>query len=312
MTVDAHPDATGGTNESSNNNDDAQNDTKDSKPTVERTDSNIRAGSGHASASYADAFFCPITDNIMENPVVAPDGVSYERVAIEQSNRFDKSKLYQNRALRDIMDQRMKLTGNSIRARSARLNHSMRQSIRKLVSKSTIPSLEYRPLEDALYCTITFDLMHVPVIDPDGNTFEKAAILNWIRANGESPITRKPLSREDLYPNNAIKALLDDEKAKPEEALHPSIRNFLKENPPAYGDEESSLGGQQDTVRVSNFPSNEEELEERRRDRGENTALCISVIFTLVLFVVLGMYAPVVLGFCILSLCVNACCSDGD
>src|SRR3990167_10966745 len=37
-----------------------------------------------ASTSTPDDFLCPITREVMENPVVAADGFSYEKAAIEQ------------------------------------------------------------------------------------------------------------------------------------------------------------------------------------------------------------------------------------
>lgn len=62
-------------------------------------------------------FCCPITLMIMEDPVTAPDGNSYEREALEQWARqkapprlpltkipFDVSQLVPNRALRDAID----------------------------------------------------------------------------------------------------------------------------------------------------------------------------------------------------------------
>jgi hypothetical protein len=43
-----------------------------------------------------------------------------------------------------------------------------------------------------------------PVIDPEGNTFERAAITAWLLSNPTSPITRKPLSVNQLSPNRAL------------------------------------------------------------------------------------------------------------
>merc|ERR1719502_791828 len=52
--------------------------------------------------------------------------------------------------------------------------------------------------------------MKDPVIDRDGNSYEKEAILNWLRpGKNESPLTRKPLRETDLTPNRALKDQLD-------------------------------------------------------------------------------------------------------
>ena len=53
-------------------------------------------------------------------------------------------------------------------------------------------------------CPITLEPMTEPVIDPEGNTYEKTAILEWIAFYNNSPITRTPLSAECLVPNRAL------------------------------------------------------------------------------------------------------------
>ena len=56
-------------------------------------------------------------------------------------------------------------------------------------------------------CPITHNLLTDlidPVIDIDGYTYERSAIENWLRDNGTSPITRKPMQISDLRPNRAL------------------------------------------------------------------------------------------------------------
>lgn len=60
------------------------------------------------------------------------------------------------------------------------------------------------------FCPITHELMVDPVIDPDGNSYERHAIQDWLRHNGTSPITRTPLSAADLRPNRALKTAIDE------------------------------------------------------------------------------------------------------
>lgn len=62
----------------------------------------------------------------------------------------------------------------------------------------------------ALTCPITHELMVEPVSDPEGNTYERAAIEEWISKNGTSPLTRNPLRVEDLCPNRAVVHLLEE------------------------------------------------------------------------------------------------------
>ncbi len=50
-------------------------------------------------------------------------------------------------------------------------------------------------------------------MDPEGNTYERSAIEEWLRRSaGHSPITRSPLRIDQLVPNRALKAAIDDER----------------------------------------------------------------------------------------------------
>lgn len=40
-----------------------------------------------------------------------------------------------------------------------------------------------------------------PVIDREGNSYEKEVILAWLAKSQTSPMTRKPLLPSDLVPN---------------------------------------------------------------------------------------------------------------
>jgi hypothetical protein len=54
-------------------------------------------------------------------------------------------------------------------------------------------------------CPITQDLMRDPVITPHGISFERSAIQDWISKNPNCPFTNKPLKKEDLVTNYALK-----------------------------------------------------------------------------------------------------------
>jgi len=51
--------------------------------------------------------------------------------------------------------------------------------------------------------------MKDPVVDPEGNTYDREAITAWLQKNSTSPITRNPLKVEDLIPNRALKETMD-------------------------------------------------------------------------------------------------------
>jgi len=50
-------------------------------------------------------------------------------------------------------------------------------------------SNQQEPVEQYL-CPILGTIMENPVLAPDGYTYEKSAIEDWIRRDGTSPITR--------------------------------------------------------------------------------------------------------------------------
>lgn len=147
-------------------------------------------------------FYCPVTEEIFQHPVVLSDGDSYERSAMEEFG-YLPSRLYLNRSLQQIIKEsasRAEENGSSINEREKKNPEGCRPT-----------TIDYQTLPDAFYCPITMDLMTDPVIDKDGMTYERDAIMQWIQVNGKSPVTREAASTEDLYPNNAIYTLIHHE-----------------------------------------------------------------------------------------------------
>jgi hypothetical protein len=85
----------------------------------------------------------------------------------------------------------------------------------------------------SFYCPITHELMVDPVIDPEGNSYEKQAIENWIRQSGKSPITRTALSINDLRPNRALKTAINE--------YRDSVQSDVQSNPVPMDVESSDL-----------------------------------------------------------------------
>lgn len=50
-------------------------------------------------------------------------------------------------------------------------------------------------------CPISGDIMNDPWSDPEGNTYEKAMITQWLGSNSVSPVTRTHLVQSMLRPN---------------------------------------------------------------------------------------------------------------
>ena len=70
---------------------------------------------------------------------------------------------------------------------------------------------------DDFYCPITGDLMNEPVLGKDGHSYEKSEILKWLSTNSTSPMTREPLTKDDLVDNLPLKRSIE------------AIRDRLKE-----------------------------------------------------------------------------------
>ena len=50
----------------------------------------------------------------------------------------------------------------------------------------------------AIECPITLEPIRVPVMDPEGHIYEREAIEDWIKDHGTSPISRVPMTMEDI------------------------------------------------------------------------------------------------------------------
>lgn len=65
------------------------------------------------------------------------------------------------------------------------------------------------------YCPLTKRLMKDPVIDTEGNTYEREAIERWLRVQSSSPITNGYLSLDMLKPNRDLKKEIYKATGKP-------------------------------------------------------------------------------------------------
>ncbi|CAM4905461.1 unnamed protein product [Rotaria socialis] len=69
-------------------------------------------------------------------------------------------------------------------------------------------------IPSSFLCPITHELMTDPVIDPDGNSYERAAIESWLHQQKNSPITRTQLNTSDLRPNRALRESIEEFRSK--------------------------------------------------------------------------------------------------
>lgn len=63
---------------------------------------------------------------------------------------------------------------------------------------------------DLFHCPLSLELMQDPVMTPNGNTYEREMIERHLEVNGNfDPLTRSSLVKEQLYPNRALKMLME-------------------------------------------------------------------------------------------------------
>lgn len=83
-------------------------------------------------------------------------------------------------------------------------------------------------------CPITRMTIKIPVIGPDGYTYEKDAITSWLSKHGNSPQTRCPMGVDELIPNRAMADLLSKNAHKSANRIDvevSSTHRVRKQNP---------------------------------------------------------------------------------
>jgi hypothetical protein len=58
-------------------------------------------------------------------------------------------------------------------------------------------------------CPINLTLMSDPVIGPDGHSYERRAITQWLRTNPHSPLTRQPMTIQSLQTNYSLRSAIE-------------------------------------------------------------------------------------------------------
>ena len=73
-----------------------------------------------------------------------------------------------------------------------------------------LPTLDENSIPESFICPITQNIMSDPVVTPYGISYEKSAIEDWLNKNNNDPIAQKPLKKEDLVRNYALKGIIED------------------------------------------------------------------------------------------------------
>eukprot|EP01045_Picozoa_sp_COSAG04_P020055 COSAG04_NODE_2012_length_5004_cov_3.098063_2_plen_209_part_00 len=101
---------------------------------------------------------------------------------------------------------------------------------------------------ESFYCPITADLMRDPVMDPEGNSYERSAVEDWLSRSPTSPVTRAPLAAHQLAPNRALKSLIEAALAAPQPSAPTSSALRTHAQPESQRWRDASLLGDASTA----------------------------------------------------------------
>jgi hypothetical protein len=96
------------------------------------------------------------------------------------------------------------------RSRLERVTEVVESDNASLPSKDTSSPPEDRDAPKGFICPLTLEIMYDPVLDPEGNTYERRAITEWLRHKRNSPVSRQPLNEKMLIPNNALRETIHE------------------------------------------------------------------------------------------------------
>ena len=71
--------------------------------------------------------------------------------------------------------------------------------------KTSASSNQDENLMESYCCPISGEIMEDPVITPSGITYDKKSIEQWLQKKPIDPLSKKPLKKEELIPNRALK-----------------------------------------------------------------------------------------------------------
>ncbi|KAI9804496.1 MAG: hypothetical protein M1825_001395 [Sarcosagium campestre] len=118
-----------------------------------------------------------------------------EIMAIEE--RFEVGEVGQQQADEEILLVQ-KMSGNKI------------DELRSVFALAYPDVMSPREVPDYLIDNISFSIMHDPVLTKNGQSYDRATILQHLRRSETDPLTREPLREQDLRPNLALRQACDE------------------------------------------------------------------------------------------------------
>jgi len=82
--------------------------------------------------------------------------------------------------------------------------------LRNIFARADPANMALREVPDYLIDTISFEIMHDPVVTKTGQSYERATIVEHLKRNPTDPLSRTPLMIGELRPNVALKKACDE------------------------------------------------------------------------------------------------------
>lgn len=158
-------------------------------------------------------FICPLSHQLMSEPMMSRYGNHFERTAIMQwlndgnpycpvtGNPLRPSMLISDKTLQWKIKYWAKKNGYDLGAGGE--EKSAAEVAAASIAFVAIP-------HDHFICPLTNDIMKDPVTTREGINFERKAIFRWLDEQGDiCPVTKKPLTMSGLITNNKLKWEID-------------------------------------------------------------------------------------------------------
>lgn len=147
-----------------------------------------------------EEFTCPLTSEMMKNPVRLPSGTVCDRSSIERHLLNDQTDPFNRQPLRmeEVVDDlEMK----------AKIDAWVRA---KLAGSQAAANLDDEEIPDDLACPLTSELMKNPVKLPSGYTVDRSSIERHLLNDPRDPFTKSPMRIEDVTEDLETKGKVEE------------------------------------------------------------------------------------------------------
>ena len=102
------------------------------------------------------------------------------------------------------------VAASEARAETIELTQKKLDDLRTVFAVADPENHAKKEIPDWAVDTITFELMHDPVMTSNGHSYEKNTLLEHLKRSPTDPLTREPLTIDQLRPNIALRKALDE------------------------------------------------------------------------------------------------------